>query len=227
LFLSGLVSRNGKDNSVVQGDMSAQTKTVLENGDAILKAAGMSYDDVVAARVFITDVAKFQDMNGAYRSFFRKDPPARATVKTALMGADYQVEITMVAVKDASRKAINPPAPQPSTSSAAAPPLSPAIQVGNRLYVSGMLGNTADNKSDAKAQTTEVLARIGRALNAAGFEWKDVVDGVVYLTDMANYNAMNTGYRTVIPKDFPARATVGVGLVNADGLVEIMVTAVK
>jgi 2-iminobutanoate/2-iminopropanoate deaminase len=90
-----------------------------------------------------------------------------------------------------------------------------------------MLGNTADNKGDAKAQTTEVLARIGRALNAAGFEWKDVVDGVVYLTDMANYNAMNTAYRTVIPKDFPARATVGVGLVNADGLVEIMVTAVK
>src|SRR5204863_7185215 len=59
LFLSGLVSRNGKDNSVVSGDMSAQTRTVLDNGAAILKAAGMSYGDVVSSRVFIPDFAKF------------------------------------------------------------------------------------------------------------------------------------------------------------------------
>jgi 2-iminobutanoate/2-iminopropanoate deaminase len=93
--------------------------------------------------------------------------------------------------------------------------------------VSGMLGNTADNKGNAKAQAAETLARIGRTLKAGGFEWTDVVDGVVYLTDMANYTDMNAAYKGVIPKDFPARATVGVGLVAADGLVEIMVTAVK
>ena len=119
----------------------------------------------------------------------------------------------------------------PYWAGAAAPssgvPLSPGIRVGNRLYVSGMLGNTSDNKGDAKAQTAETLARIGRTLDAGGFAWKDVVDGVVYVTDMASYNDMNTAYRGVIARDFPARATVGVGLVNADGLVEIMVTAVK
>ena len=54
-----------------------------------------------------------------------------------------------------------------------------------------------------------------------------MVDGVVYLTDMAHYNDMNAAYRAVIAKDFPARATVGVGLVNPDGVVEIMMTAVK
>src|SRR5437899_1642579 len=216
LFLSGLVSRNGKDNSVVQGDMSAQTKTVLDNGAAILKAAGMSFADVVSARVFITDVAKFQDMNAAYRTYFPASPPARATVKAALMGADYLVEITMVAVKDPSRRAIT----DATAGTQAAPlPLSPAIRVGNRLYVSGMLGNTADNKGNAKAQTAETLARIGRTLKEGGFEWADVVDGVVYLTDMSNYNDMNTAYKSVIAKDYPARATVGVGLVAADGLV--------
>src|SRR5439155_468380 len=97
LFLAGLVSRNGKDNSVVQGDMTAQTKTVLDNGAAILKAAGMSYGDVVSSRVFITDVARFQEMNAAYRPYFPASPPARATVKAPLMGADYQVEITIFA----------------------------------------------------------------------------------------------------------------------------------
>jgi len=121
--------------------------------------------------------------------------------------------------------ATNRPARAPAPPSSV--PLSPAIRTGNRLYVSGMLGNTADNKGDAKAQTVETLARIGRTLQAAGFDWTDVVDGVVYLTDMAHYNDMNTAYRGAIAKDFPARATVGVGLVNADGLVEIMLTAVK
>src|SRR2546430_5165213 len=118
LFLSGLVSRNGKDNSVVAGDMPTQTKTVLDNGAAILKAAGMSYGDVVSSRVFITDVAKFQDMNAAYRAYFPASPPARATVRAGLMGADYLVEITMVAVKDASRTAVAEPRPAASTAPA-------------------------------------------------------------------------------------------------------------
>ena len=226
LFLAGLISRNGKDNTVVTGDITAQTKTVLDNGGAILKAAGMSYADVVSARVFITDVANFQTMNAVYRPYFSATPPARATVKAGLMGADYLVEITMVAVKDATRAAFTTPNAD-GTPGTPNPNLSGAIRVGNRLYLAGMLGNTDANKGDVKAQTDETLARIGRTLKAAGFDWPHVVDAVAYLTDMARFPQMNLGYRAVLAKDFPARATVGVGLVNADGLVEIMMTAVK
>ena len=225
LFLSGLVSRNGKDNSTVPGGMAAQTKTVLDNGAAILKAAGMSYADVVSARVFITDLTKFQEMNSAYRPYF-SSPPARATVKAPLMGQDYLVEITMVAVRDPGRKVVTTPNADGSAGTVN-PNLSSAIQVGNRLYVSGTLGNTDANKSDAKGQSAETLARIGRTLKAAGFDWNQVADGVVYLPDMKNYDDMNAAYKAAIAKDFPARATVGVGLVNPDGLVEIMMTAVK
>ena len=53
----------------------------------------------------------------------------------------------------------------------------------------------------------------------------DVVDGIVYITDIGKFGAMNEGYRTIFTKDYPARATVGTGLVNADGLVEIMFVA--
>jgi enamine deaminase RidA (YjgF/YER057c/UK114 family) len=49
----------------------------------------------------------------------------------------------------------------------------------------------------------------------------------VYLPDMANYQNMNAAYRDVLKKDFPARATVGTGLMGADAAVEIMMTAVK
>ncbi len=51
LFMSGLVSRNGRDNSTVPGDMAAQTKTVMDNAGEILKAAGMGFGDVVQSRV--------------------------------------------------------------------------------------------------------------------------------------------------------------------------------
>ena len=105
--------------------------------------------------------------------------------------------------------------------------LSSAVQVGNRLYVSGMLGNTPATKGDAEKQTVEILNRVGRTLKAAGFDWSHVVDGIVYITDVSYFDAMNRGYRTVFSKDFPARATVRTGLVNNDGLVEIMFVAAK
>jgi len=226
LFLSGLIARNGKDNTPMKGDMAAQTKAVLDNGAAVLKAAGFAYTDVVASRVYISDQAAFQDMNKVYQSYFPTDPPARATVKALLTSPDYIVEITMVAVKGGGHAAFTTPSAdgKPGTKN---PNLSSAIKAGNRLYVAGILGNTADNKGDVKAQTAESLVRIGRTLKAAGFDWKDVVEGVVYLPDLTKFNDMNASYREVFGKDFPARATVGAGLMGADAAVEIMLTAAK
>ena len=227
LFLSGLVSRNGKDNSTVKGDVATQAKVVLDNGAAILKEAGMSFADVVSSRVYLPDDTTFQAMNAAYRPYFAAGaPPARATVKAGLTNTDYAIEITMVAVKDPGRKAITTPNADGSVGTPNQN-LSSAIQVGNRLYVAGITGNTATNKGDVKAQTAEVLARVGRTLKAAGFDWSHVVDGVVYLPDMTKFPDMNVAYREIFSKDFPARATVGTGLMGADAAVEIMFTAVR
>lgn len=225
LFLAGLISRNGKDNSVVEGDIATQVKTAMDNAGQILKAAGYSYSDVVAVRNYIADGKYFQDMNKVYQGYFPKDPPARATVIAPLTAPQYIFETTMVAVKGA-REAITTPAAD-GTPGKPNSNLSSAIKVGNRLYVSGLLGNTADNKTDTTAQTRETLARAARTLKAAGYDWSHVVDGVVYITNVSNFGAMNTGYRTIFTKDFPARATVGTGLVAPDGLVEVMFTAVK
>ena len=154
-----------------------------------------------------------------------KEPPARATVVAPLMGPQYQVEITLTASRQPKQAFTTPQADgTPGRPSAI---LSSAIKAGNKLYVSGILGNTADTKGNAEAQTVEILARVGRTLKVAGYDWSNVVDGIVYITDVAHFDAMNKGYRTVFNKDFPARATVETGLVNADGLVEIMFIAAK
>ena len=225
LFLAGLISRNGKDNSVVEGDITVQLNTAMNNAGQILKAAGYSFADVVAVKNFISDAASFDAMNKAYQKYFPKDPPARATVVAPLTAPQYVYETQMIAVKG-PREAITTPTAdgQPGRPN---PNLSGAIKVGNRLYLSGLLGNTADNKGDTTAQTRELMTRVGRTLKAAGFDWGHVVEGVVYITDVKNFTAMNAGYRTILTKDFPARATVRTGLVAPDGLVEIMFTAVK
>ena len=226
LFLAGLVSRNGKDNSAVPGDMKTQTQTVVQNATEILSAAGMTMADVVSSRVFITDTATFQDMNAVYRTAFGSAPPVRATVKAALVAPQYLVEITMVAVKGGSRDVFTTPNAD-GTPGKPNPILSSAMRIGDRLFLSGMLGSTDANKGDVAAQTRETLARLGRTMKAAGFDWSDVVDAVVYLPSVKDFAAMNTAYREVFPRGFPARSTVEAGLVSPDGLVEIMMTAVK
>ena len=192
---------------------------------AVLKAAGFTFADVVSARIYVTDADAFQAMNTVYRTYFPTDPPARATVKALLTSADYSVEVTMVAVKGAKTAFTTPTEDgKPGTKN---PNLSSAIQVGNRLYVAGTLGNTPTNKGDVKAQTAEVLARVGRTMKLAGFDFTHIVDGVVYLPDLTKFADMNASYTASLVKDRPARATVGAGLMGADGAVEIMFTAVK
>lgn len=225
LFLAGLVSRNGKDNSVVTGDIKTQTKTVLENGGEILKAAGMSHADMVQSRVYITDTALFPDMNATYRTFFPKDPPVRATVKSGLMSPQYLVEITMVAVKGA-RQALTAPNAD-GTPGTPNPNLSAAVKAGDRLWVAGMLGNTPATKGDAAAQTKETLARLGRALKAGGFGWEHVRESVVYVSDMKHRAAVEKEWRAQFPKDKPAGVLIEAPLVAADGLVEIMLSGAK
>jgi enamine deaminase RidA (YjgF/YER057c/UK114 family) len=226
LFISGLVSRNSRDNSVIAGDMRAQTETVLSNAAEILKTAGMTTADVVSARAYITDTAMFQEMNAAYRAAFPVNPPARATVRAGLTAPQHFVEITLLAVRGAERQTVTTPNPD-RTPGTPNPLLSSAVRMGNRLFLSGMLGVTDANRGDAAAQTRETLARIGRTLEAAGFNWSDVVDAVVYLPKAGDLSAVDAAYRGALGSTLPARTIVEAGLVSPDALVEIMVTAVK
>ncbi len=225
LFISGLVSRGAKDNQPIEGDVTTQMKTIFANAEEILKTAGFTMADVVANRVYLTDVNAFGEMNKAYVPNFPKNPPARATVIVGLPGPQYKVEVTMTAVKG-NKEAITTPGPDGSPGKPSAT-LSSAIKVGNRLYVAGILGNNQTNKGNVEAQTAEAMARIERTMKAAGFSFADLADAVVYITDVSYFQAMNNAYRAAIGKDFPARATGRTGLVGSEGLVEIMFVASK
>jgi enamine deaminase RidA (YjgF/YER057c/UK114 family) len=226
LFLSGQVPRRGADNTLVSGGIEAQTGAVFENAEAILKSAGFTLADVAASRIFLTDGAAFDRMNAAYRTRFPADPPARATVITPLVSPDFQIEITMVAAKGTGRSAVLTPNADGSPGRAN-PNLSSAIRVGPRLFLSGMLGVTAGNASDAGDQTAETLNRLERTMSAAGFGWPDVADSIVYVTDMSAAPGVLKVFAGKSGGRLPAGTLVGTGLVSPEGRVEIMLTAGK
>jgi reactive intermediate/imine deaminase len=223
LFVSGITSRNPKTLDPVPGDMGAQTRQVLENIGGILKAAGMDYRNIAASRVFINDSRQFQPMNDAYRSFFPEAPPARATVEAPLMNPAFRAEIQCVAVKGERKVVVAAGAPRSQS------PLSPAIQVGDRLFLSGMLGRGPQGfaPGDVKAQTRQTLENLRATLQAAGMDFSQVAETTVFLTDLRSFGSMNEVYRELLPTAPPARATVGVPLMAPEALVEIMMTAVK
>jgi 2-iminobutanoate/2-iminopropanoate deaminase len=218
VFLSGLVSRRGKDDQVVSGSVSLQTKTILDNAGVLLRTAGLSYADVVAARVFLTDDSYFEAMNDEYRRYFTTEPPARATAVTGLVGYDSSVEITIIA--STAGKQVLGPAVAPSL------PLSTAVRAGDLLFLSGVLGTTDSNASNVSSQTTEALGRIRQTLDGVGLSFSHVVDNLMYVTDLWQRKPVDDQYRAAFLLDPPARTVVGAKLVTRAGLIEMMMTAV-
>lgn len=222
LFISGATARDPATYAMTGGDVKAQTRRVLENIGLVLKAAGMSHKDVAHCRVFLDDAREFQAMNEVYRTFFPEAPPSRATVRADLMNPDFLSEIQCVAVRDDRRKVVAPAGAAPGSS-----PLSPAIQAGGRLYLSGMTGRGPSGYApgDLKAQARQTLENLRATLKAAGMDFDDVIDVQVYLSDIRFYQAMNEVYREMMPAPLPARATVGSPLMTPDALIEIIMLA--
>ncbi len=98
LFVSGQIPIDPASGELVQGDIRAETRQVLNNLKAILEAGGSSLAKVVKATIFIADMEQFATINEIYAEFFHTDPPARACVEVARLPKDVQVEIEAVAV---------------------------------------------------------------------------------------------------------------------------------
>jgi 2-iminobutanoate/2-iminopropanoate deaminase len=97
LFLSGQIPLDPATGNLVDGDVEAQTWQVFKNIEAILKAAGTSFDGVVTATVYLADMNDFARVNAIYATYFSSPAPARATVQVARLPKDCRVEIQVIA----------------------------------------------------------------------------------------------------------------------------------
>jgi len=97
LFISGQIPLDPATGEMVQGDISAQVRRVLENLQAILTAGGSGMDRVVRTTVYLLDLGEFTKMNEVYREYFGAQPPARSTVGVAALPKGARVEIDAIA----------------------------------------------------------------------------------------------------------------------------------
>src|SRR5262249_38365641 len=99
LYVAGQIGTDLKTNDV-PAEFEAEVKPCLARIGIILKSAGMSYKDVVAVQVYLTDMDLFQRMNAVYGKVFESPRPARTTVGvTKLASAKAHIEITVTAHK--------------------------------------------------------------------------------------------------------------------------------
>lgn len=97
VFCSGQIPLN-LQGQVVEGDITVQTRQVLTNLAALLKASGSSLERVMKTTVFLADMNDFAAMNAVYGEYFTQSPPARSTIQVARLPRDVKVEIEATAL---------------------------------------------------------------------------------------------------------------------------------
>jgi 2-iminobutanoate/2-iminopropanoate deaminase len=99
VYVSGEIGKDPMTGQFTGPSIGDQTDQALKNVAAILAAAGLTLDNVVATTVYLLDVNDFAGMNAAYASFFTKPFPARATIQVAALPTKGAlVEISAIAV---------------------------------------------------------------------------------------------------------------------------------
>ena len=98
VYISGQIPLDPKTGNLVEGDIKAQTRRVMENLKGILVASGSSLERVVKATVFLKSIADFAEMNEIYAEYLGAAKPARSTVAVADLPRGALVEIDLIAL---------------------------------------------------------------------------------------------------------------------------------
>jgi 2-iminobutanoate/2-iminopropanoate deaminase len=106
LYISGQICLDPKTGKLCNGSIQEETHRVMQNLEAILREAGMSFQNVLKTTIFITDMNQFAALNEIYGKYFECDPPigqagfpARETVQVSALPKLVNVEISMIAQK--------------------------------------------------------------------------------------------------------------------------------
>ncbi len=102
VFCAGQIPLDPKTAQIVSQDIGEQTRRVLDNITAVLKAEGLTFEHIVKSTIFLTDLNDFQVVNEIYGSYFKQAPPARSTVQVSALPKGARVEIEAIAFAEQS-----------------------------------------------------------------------------------------------------------------------------
>ena len=144
----------------------------------------------------------------------------RLSLIASLALAALATTTRQAAAQGGNKQVINPPNARPGGV------LSSAVRVGDLVFLSGALGTKPGGGGLAdggiEGQTRQALENVKASAALAGVTMADIAKCSVFLTDVANFQAMNGVYKEFFPTEPPARTTVGVaGLVVPGALIEI------
>lgn len=98
LYIAGQIGTDPKTGKRPDA-FADEVKLAIEGIGQVLKLAGMDYSNTVSVTVYLTDMSLFEPMNEVYRTFFKADFPARATVGVASLFGGARIEISAIARK--------------------------------------------------------------------------------------------------------------------------------
>ena len=99
VYTSGQIALDPTTGKMVEGDFPERVHQVMHNLAAVLAAAGTGFDKVIKTTIYVTDLAKFAELNAIYGEHMGNAKPARATVQVAALPLGTDVEIDMIAHK--------------------------------------------------------------------------------------------------------------------------------
>ena len=110
-------------------------------------------------------------------------------------------------------------------------PFSAVVEANGFVFLAGQIGDAPGSNGPVPggmdAEARAMLENVGRLLRAVGLDYRDVVRCTVYITDFADFAAMNAVYREYFPTEMPTRATVEVTALALGAKVEIEVMAAR
>ena|SRR5687767_1203847 len=99
LFVSGQIAIQRSSGNLITGNIEDETTQVMINLSEVLKAADLTFKDVVKCTIFLKDMGNFPKVNEIYGQYFTENPPARETVEVSRLPRDVNVEISCIAMK--------------------------------------------------------------------------------------------------------------------------------
>lgn len=99
LYTSGQIAIDPKTKKLVTDSIELETKQIMNNIEAVLKEASMTFNDVIKTSIFISNMNNFDQINKIYGQYFSTNFPARETVEVSCLPKNVNVEISVIAAK--------------------------------------------------------------------------------------------------------------------------------
>jgi 2-iminobutanoate/2-iminopropanoate deaminase len=99
IYCSGQIGLDPATGDLVGGDIQNETRQALKNLGAVLRAAGVDFNSVASATVYLTNMDDYKVVNEVYEEFFKDSKPSRAAVQVARLPRDARVEVSCIAIQ--------------------------------------------------------------------------------------------------------------------------------